>query len=70
MAIEVHPISNTISVLVHEIDYTDDRVLVSVNDGKSAWCPMDEQLNEETEAIEPGFLLGELFIPFSEVLRL
>ena len=66
--IGVYTISNTIAVSVYEIDYVDDRVLVSGNGKKPKWCPIVDRENEEGE-YESGFMLGRMFIPFSEVMR-
>ena len=66
--IGVYTVSNTIAVSVYEIDYVDDRVLVSDNNTKPKWCPIVDRENEEGE-YESGFMLGRMFIPFSEVMR-
>ena len=66
--IGVYTVSNTIAVSVYEIDYVDDRVLVSDNNKKPKWCPIVDRENEEGE-YESGFMLGRMFIPFSEVMR-
>ena len=65
--IGVYPLCNTGAVLVHKIDYGEDRVLASINGRDPEWCNMTE--TEIDGELEPGFYLGELFIPFSEVLR-
>ncbi len=67
--IGVYPICNTGAVLVHAIDYGEDRVLASVNGADLAWCELTEEYMETTEELELGFRLGELFIPFCEVMR-
>lgn len=66
--IGVYTVSNAIAVSVYEIDYVDDRVLVSGNNEKPKWCPIVDRENEEKE-YESGFMLGKMFIPFSEVMR-
>ena len=67
--IGVYPICNTGAVLVHAIDYGEDRVLASINGEGAEWCSLTEEYMETTEELELGFRLGELFIPFCEVMR-
>lgn len=67
--IGVYTFSNAIAVSVYEIDYVDDRVLVSGNNETPKWCPIVDHENEEGE-YESGFMLGKMFIPFSDVMRL
>ena len=67
--IGVYPICNTGSVLVHAIDYTEDRVLASINGKDPEWCGLTEEYLETSGELELGFHLGELFIPFCEVMR-
>lgn len=67
--IGVYPICNTGAVLVHAIDYGEDRVLASINGADPEWCGLTEEYMETTEELELGFRLGGLFIPFCEVMR-
>ena len=67
--IGVYPICNTGAVLVHAIDYGEDRVLASVNGADPAWYSLEEEYMEATGDLELGFRLGEWFIPFCEVMR-
>ena len=67
--IGVYPITNTGAVLVHQIDYGEDRVLASINGADPEWCGLTEEYMETTEELELGFRLGGLFIPFCEVMR-
>ena len=67
--IGVYPICNTGAVLVHQIDYGEDKVLASVNGADPEWCSLEEEYMEATEELELGFRLGEWFIPFCEVMR-
>ena len=67
--IGVYPICNTGAVLVHAIDYGEDRVLASVNGADPTWCRLEEEYMEATGDLELGFRLGEWFIPFCEVMR-
>lgn len=76
MVIGVYPICNTGAVLVHKIDYGEDRVLASINGENPEWCGIveeyrdnDEDENTEEDGPEPGFFLGSIFVPFSEVMR-
>ena len=67
--IGVYPVCNTGAVLVHAIDYGEDRVLASINGIDPAWCDLTEQYVEETQDAELGFTLGSLFVPFFRVER-
>ena len=67
--IGVYAICNTGAVLVHAIDYGEDKVLASINGIDPCWCDLTEQYMEATGEIELGFNLGDLFIPFCEVMR-
>ena len=61
--IGVYTICNTGAVLIHRIDYAEDRVLASINGIDPKWCDLDEQYREATGELELGFRLGEWFIP-------
>ena len=67
--IGVYPLTNTGAVLVHQIDYGEDRVLASINGNDPQWCDLTEQYVEETEEEELGFMLGSFFVPFYQVMR-
>ena len=67
--IGIYPDCNTGAVLVHAIDYGEDRVLASINGADPEWCGLTEEYMETTEELELGFRLGGLFIPFCEVMR-
>lgn len=67
--IGVYPICNTGAVLVHAIDYGEDRVLASINGIDPTWCDLTEQYVEETQDAELGFTFGSLFVPFFRVER-
>lgn len=67
--IGVYTICNTGAVLVHAIDYGEDKVLASINGEDAEWCEMTEQYTETSGELELGFSLGELFVPFCEVMR-
>ena len=67
--IGVYPLTNTGAVLVHAIDYGEDKVLASINGENAAWCDLKEECMETSGELELGFALGELFIPFAEVMR-
>ncbi len=67
--IGVYPLCNTGAVLVHAIDYGEDKILASINGKDPEWCSMTEEYREATGELELGFMLGELFIPFCEVMR-
>ena len=67
--IGVYPVTNTGAVLVHAIDYGEDRILASINGIGVEWCAMEEQYMESRGEMELGFVLGSLFIPLCEVMR-
>ena len=67
--IGVYGLTNTGAVLVHAIDYREDRVLASINGEGAEWCEMTEEYMETSGELELGFNLGELFVPFCEVMR-
>ena len=67
--IGVYPVTNTGAVLLHAIDYGEDRILASINGIGVEWCAMEEQYMESTGEMELGFVLGSLFIPLCEVMR-
>ena len=67
--IGVYPLTNTGSVLVHAIDYGEDKVLASINGKDPDWCSLTEEYMETSGELELGFRLGQLFIPFCEVMR-
>ena len=67
--IGIYGLTNTGSILIHQIDYDGDRVLASLNGSQPEWCPMTEQYVEESGELESGFTWGELFVPFADVLR-
>ena len=60
---------NTGAILIHAIDYSEDRVLASINGEGAEWCAMTEQYTEAAGEMELGFTFGSLFIPFAEVMR-
>ena len=63
------PLCNLGAILVHAIDYAEDKVLASVNGIEPQWCDMTEEYRETSEELELGFNLGSIFCPFSEVMR-
>ncbi len=67
--IGVYSLCNTGAVLVHAIDYGGEKILASINGKNPEWCSMTEEYMEATEELELGFTLGNLFIPFCEVMR-
>ena len=67
--IGVYPVCNTGAVLVHRIDYGEDRVLASINGKDPEWCCLTEEYVEATGEMELGFNLGSFFVPFCEVMR-
>ena len=67
--IGVYSISNTCTILVHKIDYGEDKVLASINGTNPEWCDFTEETTDGTDELELGFRLGAFFVPFSEVMR-
>lgn len=66
--IGVYGLTNTGAVLVHSIDYAEDKILASINGENPEWCPMTEEYMERSGELELGFTLGSLFIPLCEVM--
>ena len=64
--IGVWPLCSTAAVLVHKVD--GEKVLASINGIEPEWCNIKEEYWECTGELEPGFLLGSLFVPFCEVM--
>ncbi len=67
--IGVYSLCNTGAVLVHAIDYVEDKILASINGENPEWCAMTEEYMEVTGETELGFTLGSFFIPLCEVMR-
>ena len=67
--IGVYAICNTGAVLVHAIDYDEDKALASINGVNPEWCDLTEEYREDTGDMELGFNLGSFFVPFCEVMR-
>ena len=67
--IGAYPICNTASLNVYEIDDTNDRVLVSLNDMPPRWYKIREAYDADTGEYEMGFNYGGAFVPFSDVMR-
>ena len=67
--IGVYSLCNTGAVLVHAIDYAEDKILASINGENPKWCDMTEEFMEVTGDMELGFTLGSFFIPLCEVMR-
>ena len=67
--IGVYVLCNTGAVLVHAINYGEDKVLASINGDSPEWCSLTEQYMESTGELELGFMFGALFIPLCEVMR-
>ena len=67
--IGVYGLTNTGAVLVHAIDYGEDKVLASINGISPEWCSLTEEYMESTGELELGFSLGSFFIPLCEVMR-
>ena len=66
----VYGLTNCGAVLVHAIDYGEDRVLASLNGKSPEWCPLVEEYWECTGELETGFhLSSSLFVPLCEVMR-
>ena len=68
--IGVYGLCNTGSVLVHAIDYTEDKVLASINGENPQWCEITEVCREGEDELVLGFFLGSIFVPFCEVMRM
>ena len=67
--IGVYTLCNTGSILVHAIDYPEDKVLASINGDNPQWCEITEACREGEDELELGFFLGSIFVPFCAVMR-
>ena len=67
--IGVYGLCNTGAVLVHAIDYAEDKVLASINGENPLWCEITEACRAGEDELESGFFLGSFFVPFSDVMR-
>ena len=47
----------------------ENKVLASINGQGAEWCSLTEEYMETSGELEFGFHLGQLFIPFCEVMR-
>ena len=65
----VYGLCNTGAVLVHAIDYPEDKVLASINGENPQWCDITEACREGEDELELGFFLGSIFVPFCDVMR-
>jgi len=67
--IGVYPICNTGAVLVHAIDYGEEKVMASINGQNAEWCKLIDACPEGEDETELGFNLGSFFVPLSGVMR-
>ena len=65
----IFTLCNTASVIVHKIDYGEDKVLASINGNDPEWCDITEGNMDGEGDLVSGFYLGSLFCPFSQVMR-
>jgi len=66
-AIGIYPLCNAGAILVHRIDYGEDRILASMPGEPPEWCEMKEESVDGE--LELGFSLGSFFVPFADVIR-
>lgn len=59
--IGVYGICNTAGIAIYEIDQFEDKVLAGLNDSEPEWYDMTPD--------SEGFMFGETFVPFDEVIR-
>ena len=64
-----YPICNTAGLAVYEIDESNDRVLVGLNNNPPRWYKIREACDMDTGEYVMGFNYGGAFIPFSDVMR-
>ena len=67
--IGVFPLTNVGAVLVHKLDYGEDKVLASLNGEGKEWRSLVEKLDDDTGELEPGFYLGSIFVLMKDVMR-
>lgn len=65
----VYTLCNTASVLIHEIDTVECKVLASINNKAHEWCDIDYCDYNDSGTEEPGFYYADMFIPFCEVMK-
>lgn len=71
-AIGIYALSNTGGLAVYEIDNTEDKVLVGLvtDEAKEPeWLDIVEKWHEDHHKYELGFMWGNWFISFSDVMR-
>lgn len=64
-----YPICNIACLAVYEIDESNDRVLVGLNNNPPRLYKIREACDMDTGEYIMGFNYGGSFIPFSDVLR-
>lgn len=70
--IGIFPLCNTGAVLVHKIDYGEEKVLSSINGEIPEWCSLTEEYDDTTGEQELGFYPWLSFCAISsggEILR-
>ena len=67
--IGVYGLCNTGAVLVHAIDYPEDKVLASINGENPQWCEINEDCREGEDVLELRVFLGYIFVSFCDVMR-
>lgn len=67
--IGAYPICNNVGLAVYEIDESNDRVLVGLNNNPPRWYKIREACDMDTGEYVMGFNYGGSFVPFSDVLR-
>ena len=67
--IGVYGLCNTGAVLVHAIDYPEDRVLARIIGKNPQWWETTEACREGEDELGLGFFLGSIFVPFCDVMR-
>lgn len=67
-----YPLCNTGAILLHDVDYVEDKVLVSLNGRDKKWTDLIEEQDHDVNdapVFVTGFHWGEMFIPLNEVMR-
>lgn len=65
--IGVYPICNTGAILIHQIDYVEDKLLVSINGLNKESVDITEQQIDGEDVT--GFVYHDMFVPLHEVMK-
>ena len=67
--IGIYAICNTGAILLHQIDYANEKVKISLNGEGPEWTDLTEGYADGSSELETGFRFGEMFIPLADIIR-